>query len=270
MKNYEDQVDKLRTVLLQSQQGVKPLTETDFQAKLKERANDVSLKAKRFQMKLPEGFALGFDDYTGSLPKSPEMAAELGLHLDVMEKLVATLVEAGVSKLESVERTKLPSEKGTAATPAPVKAPATAAAKKGAPVAPEAPAEPVLDRYPIKLVFYCDQFPLQKVLNTLADPNPKIMPYFMVARMLRIDNEKQDAPTKDEVKSKMTSGASAEEVTAPLKAPAGVRIITAPAPLPPDAATIMGDEMLRVYLEVDYIRFHDAAKKDGGVTQHKK
>jgi hypothetical protein len=36
-------------------------------------------------------------------------------------------------------------------------------------------------------------------------------------------------------------------------------MITAPKPAPPDAFDIMGRELLKVYLEVDYIRFRPAA-----------
>jgi hypothetical protein len=271
VKAYEEQVSKLREVLHLNQQAIKPISETDFQARLKERSNDISLRAKRSGMALPANFALGFDEYTGSLPKSPEMAAELNLHLDVMEKLVGTIVESGVKQLESIARTRLPSEKGATA-PAAVPAPVKPVAKTGGKAASSAPlvaVEPVLDRYAINLDLNCDQASLQNVVNTIANPSPKTMPFFMVVRLMRIDNQKKDAPTREEVKEKIRASSVASTPATPPETPANAPA-GAPVPAPQDAAAVMGDELLHVHLEVDYIRLRDEFKLTPALTGGKR
>ena len=267
VKAYEEQVGKLREVLLVNQQAIKPITETDFQAKLKERSNEITVRAKRAGMDdLPAGFALDFSEYAASLPKSPEMAAELNLHLDVVERLVSILIDSGVKKLDSIARTKLSFEPGGA----PVAAPAPAVdknAKKPAKAGSSAPVvvEPVLDRYAVKIAMTCDQAPLQNVLNTLANPNPKVMPYFMVLRNMRIDNAKKDAPSKEEIMQRLQSS---NKTSTPAPPPSGgtTSAPAAPTAQDADAITIMGDEKLHVVLEVDYIRLRPLAKTNPALT----
>lgn len=271
---YADKVNLLRGALLKVQQEKKPMSETEFQAKLKERSGAVKKLAETAGVVLPGGaeFALGFDEYTVSSPKTAEAAAELNIQLDMIESVVMTLIQSGVKSLDSIERTKLPVEKGSA----PVVAPATLPkAKPGAkekkskkPIITVAEAaEPVLDRFPLKLTITTDQSPFQQVVNTLS--NPSKIAQFLVLRLLRIENEKQEGPLKDEVRSRRAE--SMNQVSETPQAPkpgsdAGATIIT-PKAAPYDAVTVMGEEKLKVYLEIDYIRFRPVANTDGDVKE---
>lgn len=266
---YSENVNALRNALLDPgvQQSVKPLTETEFQAKLKDRVNVVKKAADAQGIKPPADFALGFAEYTNSLPRSAEVAAELGLHLDVMEKLFSTLVNSGVKSVEVFERSVLPTEKAPPAVEEPEKKPrnnnrSNNRAKKPI-ITEEAAAAPVLDRYTTKVMFTSDQAPLQSVINTLSDPAK--MPHFMVVRLLRIENEQQEGPIKSAVEDmvrQISTGMNTS--TAAPGAAIAQNVIAPPAPLPPDAVTIMGNEMLKVYLEVDYIRFRPATEEGEG------
>ncbi len=272
LTDYADKVNNLRTALLAVQQPVKPMSETEFQAKLKDRATEIKRQAKTMAMTpLPDDFALGFDKYASQPPRSAEIAAELNVHLDVVEKVLTTCIESGVTTIDSIERTKLANE--DAPTPAkaePVKAKTSSKASTGKtakgkkPVITEqAAAEPVLDRYPIKLLITTDQGPLQSILNTFCHPGK--MPYFLVVRQLRIENQRLDGPTKEEMNAKRSSTASAAAGLEPLKpaapaAPDAPQLISAPRPSAPDAYDIMGNELLKVYLELDYVRFRPAAE----------
>jgi hypothetical protein len=261
LADYETKFRTLREVLLDPklQQPIKPLSETDFQAKLKERAKAVDQKAKEAGVTLPKAFALGFEEYSDTLPLSAEAAAELNVHLDVMEKFIMTLIGAKVTSLDDLHRTRLTVEKkkGAAAAPAPV----AANAKKGAPVPPAAASDQVLDRYTIKCTFTTDQGPLQAVMNNLS--NPTKSPDFLAVRLLRVENEKIDAPTKDEIRNNQNLNAPIEAPAPPKTADAkpgdaktpAVNVIPQPKPQPPDARAIIGAENLKVFLEVDYIRF---------------
>ncbi len=245
---YQDEVEKLRGVLMHLQQPFKPLSETEFQSKLKERATAIRQKAEAAGLTLPPDFALGFNEYTATLPKSPAVAAELGVHLDVIDKIVTTIVESGMKSLDSLERTKPDIENGGALT---------ASTKTSGAPAPVV-SDQVLDRYPIKLSFTTDQAPLQNLMNVLSNPNPKVMPHFTVVRLLSIENEKSEGPLKSDIKINNDSA------TPP---PAEATGVVAAAK--PDAVTIMGEELLKVYMEVDYIRFRETAPKPGSTDSHK-
>jgi hypothetical protein len=280
LSEYADKVNQLRGALLAVQQGTKPISETEFQARLKDIAAEMKRLAKAAGVKdLPDDFALGFDKYSSQPPRSPEIAAELNVHLDAMQKLVTACIEAGVTSIDMLDRTKLENEDAPVPTKAaPVvkpKAGAASAARKAKgvkkPVITEqAAAEPVLDRYPIKLLITTDQGPFQNLVNTLCHPGK--MPYFMVLRLVRIENSRTDGPTKDEINQRRTSAAqsASPENAAPkpaaeppkpgaAAAPAA-QVITPPRPATPDAFDIMGREQLKVYLEIDYIRFRPAPK----------
>lgn len=277
LADYAEKVNQLRGALLAVQQGVKPMSETDFQAKLKDRATEVKRMAKAVTMKeLPDDFALGFEKYASQPPRSGDVAAELNIHLDAIEKLVTTCIEAGVASIDVLERTRLPNEDVPAppkATPGKAKAPpkATTTSKAKKPIITEqSAAEPVLDRYPIKLVITTDQGPLQTVINTLCHPGK--MPFFLVVRQVRIQNAKLEGPTKDEVIAKKNISLNAAPdalappiVKSPTEAPkpGAPQLITPPKPAAADAFDIMGREMLQVYMEVDYVRFRPPLQIEG-------
>lgn len=268
---YGDKVDLLRTALLSEkvQQPIKPMSQTEFQAKLKERATAVVQMAKGADIALPADFALGFADYTNNVPRSPEVAAELGVHLEVMERLITTVLQSGVKSVELFERTKLPHEdRPVEPKPAAKKQPATkptakkdkSSKSKRTAITEEQAAEPVLDRFPVKMIVTTDQTPFQTIINTLCDPVK--MPHFLVVRLVRVENERQDGPSRDEIARKKNPETAIEQSTDPA-VPGGA----AAAPkVAPDAVTIMGEEKLKVYLEVDYVRFRALATEEAAET----
>jgi hypothetical protein len=185
--------------------------------------------------------------------------------LDVTEKFVNTLLDAGVKSVDTLERTRLASEKGGTVAPKPASA-ASTNKKNVAPIVPQG--APVLDRYTIKCIFTCDSGPLQNVMNNLA--NPAKTPQFLAVRMLRVENTKQEAPTKEEIRAIITKNAQEATTTQDTAAPApktpvpnAPRLVPVAKAAPADAAEIMGGEDLKVYMEVDYIRFR---KLDGGAA----
>ena len=208
---------------------------------------------------------MGFEEYTVSLPKSGDLSAELNVHLDSMERLIMTLVESGVKSLDALERTKLPSEKGSGTTRKKASAPPAKPQKGGKRailVDVTKATEPVLDRYTIKLTFTTDQAPFQNVMNVLGDFNPKVMPYFMVVRLMRIENEKAEGPLKEDVKNKKNpegaEPAPPHDLGVKKEQKTGGPVIEVPVAAKPDAVTIMGEEKIKVYMEVDYVRFREA------------
>jgi len=271
VREYAQQVNLLRTALLDPsvQQQVKPLSETEFQARLKERVNAVRTAAASANITLPADFALGFAEYTGSLPRSADVAADLGLQLDVMEAISNVFIGSGVTSIDGFERTPLPNEKAAAPVAEPRPQPKTTSkSKKGNKkelITEEAAAEPVLDRYTVKAYLTADQAPFQAVMNTLSDPAK--MPHFVVVRLLRVENEQSESPLKETIRSQTQQTGSVEGGDS-TPVPGDASAIAMAKPLPADAVTVMGSELLKVYLEIDYIRFRPVATEtpDEGAT----
>ena len=169
---YTDAVNNLGTALLSLQPPVKPISDTEFQVKLKERVANIRAAAAAANMELPADFAFGFGEYVGGLPRNAEAATALSDYLDGVESVIQTMVDAGVKKLSTIERTALAVEKGEPppkpAAPAPTRKSrprAGAKAAKPVPVVKEIAA--VVEPRTISLTFSTDQVPLQVVMTLL-------------------------------------------------------------------------------------------------------
>jgi hypothetical protein len=283
VEDYEKKVTTLSKVLLSLQPAVEPISETDFQAKLKAKIAEVrSISGK--PTKLPGESSLGFADYTSSLPKSAAIAQELSEYVDAAEAVVRVFIDSGVESVDTFERSLLASEKGEAAAApsAPVAPSKTGKAGVGGkvPVAAKAVAE-MVERRTLTFTLTCDQGPLQKVLNRLASPSE--MPYFAAVRLLRVENEKNEGPLRAAVTLELNKSKSAAVDAAAAEVPQeqvvigtdGLPVAAAEAapqaagPAKPgikDAVGVMGQEKLKVYMEIDLIKFIDPAKQVAGAA----
>lgn len=274
---YEKKVTDLSRVLLLLQPAVEPISETDFQAKLKTKIAEVRTKAGKITQ-LPGDFALGFSEYTASLPKSAAIAKELSDYLDASEAVVNTLIDAGVDSVESFERSQLSSESGEAAAPAPPPPPPSRpgmpAPRPGMPqkpgVAPKEVAK-MVERRTLTITLTADQGAVQTVLNQLASPSK--MPHFTAIRLMRTENEKNEGPMRATVAQELSRNQTPppeegfeQVVVSPdgtaEAAPAGPEVLTAPKPANKDAVGVLGQEKLKVYLEIDLIKFINTADNE--------
>ncbi len=257
VEEYAASVNKLGGALLILQQPLKPVKDIEFQTDLKAKIAEARKKAKVYKMTLPAEFAFGFDEYTKSLPKSAEAAAELALYLDAMDELLNLFMKSGVSAVEQFERSSLPVEAA--------QAPAGGAARPGMNRAP-APASIVSSRQ-ASVVLTADQGALQLVVSRLA--NPSEMPFFSSLRLVRIENQRSEGPVRSQVtlpedapglnEGDPSGGGGAAAVTAE-GAPAASNELRPPDPAAPDSVPIIGEEKLKVRLDIDFLRFDDAAK----------
>ncbi len=271
---YEDEVGKLGTVLLSLQKDVtsKPITDTDFQGKLKQRIAETRERGK--DALFPK-FAFGFDIYTSSLP--PQAATQdLNEYLDGVDAIVTAALDSGVKKIDALTRSDLAVEKGAAKPKKVAAAPkkpvvTTKSKKKGAKDKPvKAPVEitQVVERRLITLDIESDQAPLQQFLNALASAT--LMKHFTVVRVLRIENEKQEGPpskaapvtgangVKTLDSSGLVSAAPVETEKLPTEGAATapkVELVTTAKAAPPDATKVLGGELLKAHLEIDLVRF---------------
>ncbi|MBB5039881.1 Amuc_1100 family pilus-like protein [Prosthecobacter dejongeii] len=255
VKEFTDISSKLSLVLntMQAETQPKPTTDTEFQAKLKTKIADSRKLAAERGMALPAVYNLAFDRYTGELPKSNEIATDLSGYLDAVDQIVATFAKVGVKQMEMLERSELDSEKAEAAKPA------TGTAKKGPPGRPAPAAAPKLsERRQVRAMLTLDQAALQLLMSSLASPSE--MPYFTVVRLLRIENERKNGPLRAETVitapfvAPGTEGA-AEAIPVPAAEGAAKAAPSATKPAPVDAIAVLGNERLRVFLEIDLVYF---------------
>lgn len=266
VSSYQDEVGKLSDVLLRLQPKSEDIKDTEFQAKLKEKIAAVRAKAEQAKCNLPKDFAFGFDVYTRQVPPA-SAAAELKDYFDSVDAIVAALIDNGVSSIDTLERSELKVEKGE---PEPKPEPAASESKskskastkaRGKQAKPAKPITQVVERRHVTMTITTDQRPLQAVMNILASPSK--MPYFTIVRNLRIENEKQDGPLRNMPLPAGGAEANPESGSKPVESPPKegeasapkIEVITAPKPLPADAVAVIGGEKLKVYMEVDVVKF---------------
>lgn len=277
---YEGEVGKLSTVLMKLQPEVKAVTDTDFQSKLKTRIAEIKTQATN-RMTLPKDFAFGFDAYTQSLPRSPEAARELGDFFDAVDAVVVSALENDVRSIDKLERSELTVESAAPPPPPPPPPPPSSKSKSktksksGKAVAPPKELAKAVERRELRLTFTGDQKAIMGLSNALASASS--MKYFTVARIVRIENEKQEGPSRGPSpagggetpvgggKSTASISPATDTPVAPADgaapaegaAPAAPKaeVIEVAKAAPPDATAVMGAEMLKAYFEIDIIRF---------------
>lgn len=263
VKEFTDATGRLSLVLNKLQIENKPTTDTEFQAKLKTKIAESRKTAADHGMGLPAVYNLAFDRYTGELPKSNDEATMLSGYLDAVDTLVNAFAKAGVKQLEMIERSELDSEKSVSTKPAP----RPAATRPGAPgrpgAAPAAVGPKLSERRQIKVMLTLDQAALQILMSNLASPSE--MPYFTVVRLLRIENERKDGPLRSEMNIPIAASPDGEAV--PAVAPTTEGEASAPRkvePSPVDSVAVLGNERLRVFMEIDLVYFLNAQTASTG------
>ncbi len=251
--DFTNEAGRLQTVLTTLQRDVKveSISDTGFQAKLKTRIAEIRKLAGN-AMGLPAEFNLAFDRYNSELPPSNEVATELSGYLDAVEGIVTVMVASGVSQLDMIERSELPSEKGAAAP------------KSRRPGQPAAAPE-LVERRQVRAMITADQSALQVLLSKLASPSE--MPHFTVVRLVRIENERQEGPLRAEIGlHTLVPEENAGDAPPPVVAPADGqeqenKTIAAVKPAGQDAVNVLGEEKLRAYLEIDLVSFKTTASR---------
>ncbi len=245
VQEYAAKVNQLGAALLIMQPQVQPSKDIEFQDKLKNKIAEVRKASGAVNMTLPQDFAFGFEEYTSALPKSGAAATELSGYLDALEELVRLFMNCRVESVDLFERSKLKVELDQAQPP------------------PVQQGSPVLEKSQISVILTLDQGPLQLLISRLA--NPSEMKHFTNVRMLRIENEKADGPLRSEMKlpDEATVDPNAAASTEPAPAAAS-DAIQAPPPAKEDSIPVLGQERLKVRMEIDLVKFLAAAKGAAG------
>ena len=267
-----EEVQKLRSELVGNQLPLEPVTEVEFQDRLKETVERVTAGAAKAGMALPERFYMGFDQYQAEPPKK-EAAPHLARQLKAMEWVVSQLIANRAKALEQLQRSPLPEEgerarggkgekgeKGEKVEKA-ERGPARAGRADAAADADAARREIIRNGFEVS--FRCSQASFQKTLNDVTSSKAQ----FYIPSRLEVRNEKEKGPAREEAKAG-EAGADA--------APAGGA--EAPGAADPAAAKpvraegelryIVGEELVVVELRLDIVNFLEPKveepKKAGG------
>ena len=244
---YGRVVTTLGKTLLILQPEIKPINDIEFQDKLKAKISEVRKTASQSRMQIPADFAFGFDEYTSSLPVSAAAATELSGYLDAMDELTKLFMKCSVKAVDLLERSKLPVETQAAQTP-------QGAGNAGRQA--QAPAQAsIMEKRQVVVVLTLDQGALQLLIGGLATPSE--MSFFTNLRLLRIENQRQEGPLHSEVRLPAASlkNSPVANQNETKKEEAATDEIKPPPPAPPDTVAVFGQELLKVRLEIDLVKF---------------
>lgn len=201
LENYGAALDKFKEELKKEGAPAPPLAPNEFQSRLRQAVIATQNRARTNNVKLPDKFQLGFDEFTTAMPKTG-VASLLGQELSQIQMLINILLDAKVDGVTSLHRAPLPEERAVSPTPAPKQAPAPA--RKGSSTRGQKPAKPaepsatpssanLVERNVVDLTFKAAPAAARKVLNEIASSTGQ----FFIIRTLYVRNEKDKGPPRE-------------------------------------------------------------------------
>jgi hypothetical protein len=198
--DYVAKAEALQAKLLATQADLKPVRQEDFPNILLKTYEKTADFAKSKGIGLPENFYFGMEIYKDGRP--PEQAVSLlEWQLDAINTLTNTLIEAGVSSVDTVKREPSALEsKGSADEDSGKNArgknnnknaPGKNEIAGGVPYNPEA----VMDAYRVEIITTGRYEALVEALNSISNNSN----FFYWVRYMRVENEKKESPRRDDV-----------------------------------------------------------------------
>jgi hypothetical protein len=258
---YKEAVEKLQASFNKFRSPTPPNIEPDAFTEALLKSRDAAAKAfgdvRPNGVELPPEFLLGFEAYATS-PARKDATGILTFQLEAMSELAANLAKAAPVKLINIHRPELEEEEGKTFDP------------KGK----------SFRALPVELVFNGTEESLRKFLSSLDDSEK----FYFVVRSLRVQNEKQTAPTAadgnfatEEETAATDEGGGADpfggtfvlpgEEEAPADAPAEgdtpAEETPAETPAGDDGVIlqrVLGSEKLNVFVRLDVLQFLEAPK----------
>jgi len=187
LDRYSSALDKFKEKLKAGMVPVAPLAPNEFQSRLRQVVVATANRAQTNNVKLPDKFELGFDEFAMALPGTA-VTPLLGQELSQIQMLVNILLDAKVDSLTSFHRPPLPEEHTalSSQTPPPI------AARPGAVATTAAPAPILLQRNVVDLTFKATPAAARKVLNEIANSTGQLF----IIRTLYVHNEKDKGPPR--------------------------------------------------------------------------
>jgi hypothetical protein len=212
-----------------------PLAPNEFQSRLREATIATQDRARVNNVKLPDKFQLGFDEFARAMPNTA-VTPLLGQELLQIKMLINILLDAKVDSVTSFQRHPLPEEHGPLPTPTPSLSPG----RRAATARPSStPAPTLIERNVVDLTFKAAPAAARKVLNEITSSTGQ----FFVIRTLYVHNEKDKGPPREK--------AAAGAPTPPASAQGTPAQPGAAAPL----NFIVGNEHIEVSASIEMLRF---------------
>jgi hypothetical protein len=186
LDKYSAALDNFKEELKKQVIPVSPLAPNEFQSRLRQATVATLSRAQANNVKLPDKFQLGFDEFTTTMPNTA-VAPLLGQELSQIQMLLNILVDAKVDSVSSFHRAPLPGEHGPSSTPTPSPAGRRPAATKTI-----TPAPTLIERNVIDVSFKGAPSAVRKVLNEVATSSGQ----FFILRTLYVHNDKDKGPPR--------------------------------------------------------------------------
>ena len=190
LERYTAALDKFKDELKAEVAPGPPLEPNEFQSRLLQATQAAEERARTNNVKLPDKFELGFDEFAKTMPGTA-VAPLLGQELSQIQMLINILLDARVDSITSFRRRPLPQERGASPTPAPtasISRRAVAAAKPAGTPAPNLIARNVVD-----ITFKAPPGAARKVINEITNSAGQ----FFIIRTLYVHNEKDKGPQRE-------------------------------------------------------------------------
>ena len=190
LERYNAALDKFKDQLKSEVAPNPPLAPNEFQSRLRQVTVATEERAHTNNVKLPDNFQLGFDEFGRMMP-STAVAALLGQELSQVQMLINILLDAKVDSIVSFRRRPLPEEHGASPTPTP--SPTTGRAKVTKVAKPAGtPASKLIERNVVDISFKAPPGAARKVLNEITNSAGQ----FFIVRTLYVHNEKDKGPPR--------------------------------------------------------------------------
>jgi hypothetical protein len=188
VERYNAALDKFKDELKTEVAPDPPLVPNEFQSRLRHATLAAQDRARTNNVKLPDNFQLGFDEFARMMP-STSVAALLGQELSQVQMLINILLDAKVDSITSFRRRPLPEEREASATPTPSPGQRVATtAKPGGTSAPK-----LIERNVVEISFKAAPGATRKVMNEITSSAGQ----FFIIRTLYVRNEKDKGPPRE-------------------------------------------------------------------------
>ncbi|PYJ68334.1 MAG: hypothetical protein DME76_12625 [Verrucomicrobia bacterium] len=240
LKSYTAALDKFKEQLKTEVAAAPPLAPNEFQSRLRQATVATLDRARVNNVKLPDRFQLGFDEFARVMPGTA-VAPLLGQELSQIQMLISILLDAKVDAVTAFRRYPLPEEHPASAKPTPTpppapgrKAPAARAlAKPGA-----TPAPALIERNVVDVSFKAAPGTARRVMNEIVSSTGQ----FFIIRTLYVHNEKDKGPPRQRAASPTPARQSAQAIPAQEGAPGALTFI-------------VGTEQIEVSATIEMLRF---------------
>jgi hypothetical protein len=197
LERYRATLDKFKQDLKGEVAAAPPLAPNEFQSRLRQALVATVDRARTNNVKLPDRFQLGFDEFIRAMPDTA-VTPLLGQELSQIQMLINILLDAKVDSVTALKRYPLPQEHGASPTPPPKSTPPPARGRTVA--SARAPAKPggtpgpeLIQRNVVDISFKAAPGAARKVLNEIAASTGQ----FFIIRTVYVHNEKDKGPSRE-------------------------------------------------------------------------